>query len=76
MAIISLEQVESNLSRLIKGAGSGREIIMARGGKPVARLVPFGEAKRKRKPGSLKGKLRVGSEFFSPLPPEQIASWE
>jgi prevent-host-death family protein len=76
MAVITIHEAKTNLSRLIKKASAGEEIIIARGDKPVARLVPFGEAKGKRQPGSLKGKLHVGPEFFAPLPPEEIAAWE
>jgi len=76
MPVITIHHAKTNLSRLIKKASAGEEIIIARGDKPVARLVPFGEAKGKRQPGSLKGKLRVGSEFFAPLPPEELAAWE
>jgi antitoxin (DNA-binding transcriptional repressor) of toxin-antitoxin stability system len=47
-----------------------------RGSKPVARLVPIGKIKGKRKPGSLKGKLRVGPEFFEALPMSELSSWE
>jgi antitoxin (DNA-binding transcriptional repressor) of toxin-antitoxin stability system len=43
--------------------------------KPVARLVPI-EVKGKRQPGSLKGKLRVGPEFFKPLPASELKGWE
>jgi antitoxin (DNA-binding transcriptional repressor) of toxin-antitoxin stability system len=42
-------------------------VIVARGAKPVARLVAVGEVKGKRLPGSLKGTLRVGREFFEPM---------
>jgi antitoxin (DNA-binding transcriptional repressor) of toxin-antitoxin stability system len=51
-------------------------VIIARGDKLVARLVPIGELKAQRQPGSLKGKLRVGKEFFEPLPPNELAGWE
>jgi prevent-host-death family protein len=76
VVIISVQKVENNLCRLIKRAVAGEEIIIARGGKPVARLVRFGAAKGKRQPGSLKGKLHVGPEFFAPLPPEEITAWK
>jgi hypothetical protein len=42
----------------------------------VARLVPVGEVKGKRQPGSLKGKLRVGREFFEPLPKNELSNCE
>jgi prevent-host-death family protein len=76
MTVVTVHQAKTNLSRLIKKAADGEEVIIARGSKPVARLVPVGESKGKRQPGSLKGKLRVGPEFFEPLPPEELSVWE
>jgi prevent-host-death family protein len=76
MPVITIHDAKTNLSRLIRKAAAGEEIIIARGDKPVARLLAFGEVKGKRQPGSLKGKLRVGPEFFAPLPPEELAAWE
>jgi prevent-host-death family protein len=76
MSVVTIHKAKSTLSRLIKKASAGEEIILARGDKPVARLVPVGEAKGKRPPGSLKGKLHVGPEFFEPLPPEELKRWE
>ena len=76
MTIVTVHQAKTNLSRLLKKASNGEEIIIARGSKPVARLVPVGEVKGKRQPGALKGQLAVGPEFFEPLPPEELSSWE
>lgn len=76
MSIVTIHKAKSTLSRLIKKASAGEEVIIARGDKPVARLVSVGEIKGKRQPGSLKGKLHVGPEFFAPLPPEELAGWE
>lgn len=76
MSIFTIHKAKTNLSRLIEMASAGEEVIIARGSKPVARVVPLGEVKGKRQPGSLKGKLCVGSEFFEPLPPEESSSWE
>jgi len=69
---VSLHVAKTHLSRLIARAEAGEEIVIARGRKPVAKLVPIA-AKPKRVFGALKGKLSVGPEFFGPLPPE---SWE
>jgi prevent-host-death family protein len=69
MSVVKIHEAKTNLSRLIKKASAGEEVIIARGDKPVARLV----AKGKRQPGALKGKLRVGKEFFEPLPSNEIA---
>jgi antitoxin (DNA-binding transcriptional repressor) of toxin-antitoxin stability system len=76
MPVITVHHAKTNLSRLIKKAAAGEEIIIARGDKPVARLVAIGAVKGTRQPGVLKGKLRVGPEFFEPLPPEELAAWE
>jgi len=76
MTVVTVHQAKTNLSRLIKKAADGEEVIIARGSKPVARLVPVGESKGKRQPGSLKGKLPVGPEVFEQLPPEELSVWE
>jgi prevent-host-death family protein len=76
MSIVTIHQAKTNLSRLIAKASEGEEVIIARGSKPVARLVPVGEVKGKRQPGSWKGKLRVGPEFFEPLPISELTTWE
>jgi prevent-host-death family protein len=76
MRVVTIHKAKTNLSRLIVKASEGEEVIIARGSKPVARLVPVGQIRGKRQPGSLKGKLRVGPEFFEPLPPGETASWE
>jgi antitoxin (DNA-binding transcriptional repressor) of toxin-antitoxin stability system len=74
MSIGTIRDAKINLTRLIEKASKGEEGIIARGAKPVARLVAV-EAKGKRQPGSLKGKLRVGSEFFEPLPESELSGW-
>ena len=75
MSIVTIHQAKTNLSRLIEKASEGEEVIIARGSKPVARLVPV-EVKGKRQPGSLKGRLRVGPEFFESLPESELSGWE
>jgi len=76
LSVVTIHQAKTNLSRLIRKASEGEEVVIARGSKPVARLVPVGEVKGKRRPGSLKGSLRVGPEFFEPLPKRELARWE
>lgn len=74
--IVTIHQAKTNLSRLIQRASHGEEVIISRGSQPVARLVPIGGTKGQRKPGSLKGKLVVGREFFDPLPAGELTAWE
>jgi antitoxin (DNA-binding transcriptional repressor) of toxin-antitoxin stability system len=61
---------------LIEQACRGAEVIIARGMTPVVRLIPIGEVRGRRQPGVLRGKLRVGPEFFEPLPAEELSAWE
>lgn len=76
MRVVTIHKAKENLSRLIEKVRQGEEVTIARGSKPVARLVPVREVKGKRQPGSLKDKLRVGPEFFEPLPLNEISAWE
>jgi prevent-host-death family protein len=76
MATVTIHEAKTNLSKLLQKVAAGEEVIIARGKKPVARLVAVGEVKGKRQPGSLKGTLRVGPEFFEPLPEDELSRWE
>jgi prevent-host-death family protein len=73
---VTVHEAKTNLSRLLERAARGEDIVIARGTKPVARLVPIGELRGKRQPGSMQGEFVVGPEFFAPLPDEEIAGWE
>jgi prevent-host-death family protein len=75
MSIVTIHEAKTNLSSLIQKAAAGEEIIIARGSKPVAKLIALGEIKGKRQPGSMKGKLQVGPEFFDPLPDDELSAW-
>jgi antitoxin (DNA-binding transcriptional repressor) of toxin-antitoxin stability system len=76
VSIVTIHQAKTILSTLIQKADAGEEVVIARGSKPVARLVVVGEVKGKRTPGALKGTLRVGADFFEPLPENELAGWE
>lgn len=75
-SVVTIHEAKTNLSRLIQQAASGKDIVIARGSKPVARLVPIGEVKGRRVPGSMKGKLVVEPRFFEPLPAKELRQWE
>jgi len=72
---ISIHVAKTHLSRLIARVEAGEEIVIARGRKPVAKLVPIAP-KAKRVFGSLKGKVSIGPEFFEPLPAEELDTWD
>jgi antitoxin (DNA-binding transcriptional repressor) of toxin-antitoxin stability system len=76
MTIVTICRAKRNLSQLVRKASQGEEVIIARGTKPIARPVPVVETRGKRRPGSLKGKLRVGPEFFEPLPASELSRWQ
>lgn len=76
MKTVTIHDAKTNLSKLIQEACEGEEIIISRGDEAVVRLVALTDAKRHRKPGSLKGKFQVGKKFFEPLPEDELKAWE
>jgi len=76
METITIHKAKTQLSRLIEKASKGEDIVIARGSKPVVRLVAIQDARGNRKPGAMKGKIKIGPEFFEPLPPEELDRWE
>lgn len=76
MEVATIHQAKTHLSRLIERAERGEEIVIARGKKPVVRLVPVATPARKRTPGLFKGEFKVGKAFFEPLPPDELEGWE
>ncbi len=71
MKVVNVHEAKTHLSRLLERVDAGEEIVIARNGKPVARLVPVSAAPRR--PGRLKGRLCIGADFDAPLP-EGIAA--
>ena len=76
MSIINIYEAKTTLSRLVDQAASGEDVIIARGGKPVARLTQLQSAKRKIRFGLLKGKIKVAGDFDAPLPEKLLAEFE
>lgn len=70
MKTVNIHAAKTHLSALVEEAAGGEEIVIAKAGRPVARLVPLSEQKTPRKPGSMKGKIRIGADFDAPLPAE------
>ena len=64
---INIHEAKTHLSKLIKKVMSGEEVIIAKGNKPVAKLVRLKGKKPKRKLGSAKGKIEISSDFDAPL---------
>ena len=75
---VNIHEAKTNLSTLIADVEAGEEIIIARAGKPVAKLVPLrktAKARPDRRPGFLKGKIRIGPRFYDPLPEDILAAF-
>ncbi|CAN5801230.1 type II toxin-antitoxin system prevent-host-death family antitoxin [soil metagenome] len=66
MSAVSVHEAKARLSRLIQQVEAGEEVVIARGGRPVARLVPVAR-NRAREPGSLKDSITVADDFEAPL---------
>ena len=75
MVVVNVRQAKAQLSRLLKRVEAGEEVVIARRGKPVARLVDC-KPLRKRRPDRLKGKIVIPDDFFDPLPEEELKAWE
>ena len=75
--MVNVHEAKTNFSRLLDLAHAGEEIIVAKAGKPYARLLPLASPLRARKPGELKHlfKGRPSDEIFDPLPADELAAW-
>jgi prevent-host-death family protein len=76
MRSVNIHAAKTQLSRLVDAAAAGEEIIIAKSGKPVARLGPLSEPRRKRTLGVLAGRLRVPEDFDADLPDEVLDAFE
>jgi prevent-host-death family protein len=76
MTQVNIHDAKTHLSKLIERASKGEEVIIARAGKPVARLTAIEPLENGRRFGALKGRATVDERFFEPLPEEELAAWE
>lgn len=73
MEVFDVHDAKTHLSRLLNLVEQGEEIIIAKSGRPVAKLIRV--AAEPRKPGRLKGRIRIGSDFEDPLPEDILAAF-
>jgi prevent-host-death family protein len=73
---VNIHEAKTQLSRLVEEVEGGREIVIARAGRPVARLVPLAAPVRRKQLGLLRGKIRVSADFDAPLPDDVLAAFE
>lgn len=74
MRKVNVHEAKTHLSRLVDEVAEGEEIVIAKAGKPMARLVPV--RRKARELGWLEGKLRVPDDFDAPLPEDTLAAFE
>jgi prevent-host-death family protein len=65
---VNIHEAKTHFSKLLARVKEGEEIIIARAGKPIARLVPVVDRPVQRLPGSAKGKVAIAPDFDAPLP--------
>jgi prevent-host-death family protein len=76
MHIVNIHEAKTQFSKLVESAMNGEETIIAKAGKPVAKLVPISLEKPKRRLGVLKGKIKIADDFDAPLPDDILNSFE
>lgn len=75
-AYVNIHEAKTQLSKLLARVMQGEEIVIARAGKPVARLVPITQRSARRVPGTAKGKITIAPDFDAPLPESILAEFE
>ncbi|MFP5414947.1 MAG: type II toxin-antitoxin system Phd/YefM family antitoxin [Gammaproteobacteria bacterium] len=76
MQTINIHEAKTHLSRLLERVAGGEEVVIAKAGKPIARLVPLDAPPMKRRLGLLKGKLHIPDDFDAPLTEDVLAMFE
>lgn len=75
MTVVNVHQAKTQLSRLLARVEAGEDVVIARRGEPVARLVGC-KPRTMRQPDILKGKVTIPDSFFDPLPEPELTAWE
>jgi antitoxin (DNA-binding transcriptional repressor) of toxin-antitoxin stability system len=73
--IHTMHVAKTQLSRLVVRASRGEEIVIARGSRPVARLIAIDRQVQRRRFGAMRGRARVTASFFEALPEAALADW-
>jgi prevent-host-death family protein len=76
MATINIHEAKTHLSRILDRVAAGEEVIIAKAGRPIARLVPVESERHERTPGTYRGRINVRDDFDAPLPDDVLDSFE
>lgn len=75
-AVYNLYEAKTSLSKLVDRAAAGEEIVIAKSGKPLARLTPLSTGRPRRQPGGWEGRVTISEDFDEPLPDGLLAAFE
>lgn len=70
MKQVSITEAKAQFSRLLREVAAGEEVVIAKAGKPMARLVALEKPAKPREPGALRGRITIAEDFDAPLPPD------
>lgn len=73
---VNMHQAKTSLSRLVERALAGEEIVIARNGEPLVKLVPVEKKWEPRVPGRYKGQIWIAPDCFDPMSDEELDLWE
>lgn len=73
--VVNIHEAKTHLSRLVQRVADGEDIVVARAGVPVVRLVPYAPDRKPRVPGAWKGKGWIADDFDDPLPDDILADF-
>lgn len=76
MDVVNVHDAKTHFSKLLAEVEAGGEVVIARAGRPVARLVGLSTSAPRRTFGALRGRVVVDDAFFEPLPEEELTRWE
>jgi prevent-host-death family protein len=76
MEVVNVHEAKTHFSRLIERVLGGEEVVIAKAGRPVAKLVPVGREQAARQPGSARGEVKIADDFDAPLPDDIQAGFE
>jgi len=74
--MVNVHEAKTQLSQLLLRIGRGEDVVIAKAGKPVARLVPYAVQPVQRVPGSAQGQVWIAPDFNAPLPDDVLAAFE
>lgn len=76
MSMVNIHQAKTNLSKLVDAVMHGEEVIIAKSGKPLIKMIRLDDQATHRKPGLLKGRITLSPDFNAPLPDDLLNQFE